>query len=71
MVQAFARINPGHVYLGDTDAFAWFSTHYQTEMNPESGVNGTFYLHPNATGARVLGYYWASAIDKVLRDMPN
>ena len=67
VVRGFARSSPGHVYLGDSDAFAWFSTHYQTEMNGESGVQGTFYLHPNASGAKALGTYWASAILKATR----
>lgn len=68
-VHAFARTNPGHVYLGDADAFSYFSTHHQTEMNAESGVDGTFYLHPNAIGAKALGYYWASAIDRAMRQL--
>lgn len=62
VVRNFDRTHPGHVCLGDTQAFSWFSTHHATEMNPESGVNGTFYLHPNASGARALGYFWGSAI---------
>jgi hypothetical protein len=36
-------------------------------MNPETGVKGTFYLHPNAIGSKVLGYYWASAIERAMR----
>lgn len=68
VVESFARTNPGHVFAGDADAFAWFSTHYRAEMNPEPGVNGTFYLHPNAVGSKVLGYYWASAIERALRE---
>ena len=67
VVRAFAQTAPGHVYLGDTEAFAYFSTHYKAEMNPQSGVDGTFYLHPNTIGAEALGYYWASAIRKAIR----
>ncbi|HEY1501891.1 MAG TPA: hypothetical protein VGF88_20120 [Acidobacteriaceae bacterium] len=33
-VSAFARTNPGHIYLGDADAFARFSTHYQNGDEP-------------------------------------
>jgi len=33
-----------------------------TLLTPESGVDGTFYLHPNAAGAVVLGGLWANAI---------
>jgi hypothetical protein len=35
-------------------------------MNAESGVYGTFYLHPNASGAKALGYFRAAAIDRTL-----
>ena len=57
-----AVIHPGLVFAGDKLAFNNFSNNYLTEMTPESGVEGTFYLHPNAAGAIVLGGLWANAI---------
>jgi lysophospholipase L1-like esterase len=62
-----ASSHPGHVFLGDTDAYDYFSIHFQTELNGENGTNGTFYLHPNPTGAQSLGKFWALAIEKILR----
>jgi len=62
-----AASHPGHVFLGDTDAYNYFSIHFQTELNGENGVNGTFFLHPNPTGAQSLGKFWSTAIAKDLR----
>jgi lysophospholipase L1-like esterase len=53
---------PGHIFGGDKLAFTNFSDNYLTELTPESGYQGTFYLHPNALGAMVLGRFWANAI---------
>jgi lysophospholipase L1-like esterase len=52
----------GHVYVGDRTAPAYFAAVYQTELTPEQGQNGTFYLHPNKLGAAALGRLWAEAI---------
>jgi len=57
-----ATLHPGLVFAGDKLAFNNFSNNYLTEMTPESGVQGTFYIHPNLAGAIVLGKYWADAI---------
>jgi lysophospholipase L1-like esterase len=63
-----AAPHPGHVFLGDTDAYDYFSIHFQTELNGENGTNGTFYLHPNPTGGQSLGKFWATAIAKALKN---
>ncbi len=62
LVSDCATAHPGLVFSGDKLAFNHFSTSYMTELTPESGAQGTFYLHPNVTGAVVLGKYWADAI---------
>lgn len=54
--------HPGHVFAGDKLAYGYFETNYLTLLTPESGVDGTFYLHPNAAGAIALGGFWANAI---------
>ncbi len=56
----------GHVMLGDQTASVYFAGVYQTELTPENGQNGTFYLHPNKLGAADLGRLWAEAIYKGL-----
>lgn len=55
-----------HVFAGDKSAFEYFSTNYLTLLTPESGIQGTFYLHPNSAGAAVLGRDWADAIGTIL-----
>ena len=53
---------PGHVFASDASAFDYFKTNYLTDLIPEQGHEGTFYLHPNKKGAEVLGQFWAEAI---------
>jgi lysophospholipase L1-like esterase len=62
LISNCAITHPGRVFAGDKLAFNNFSNNYLTEMTPESGALGTFYLHPNAAGAVVLGGLWANAI---------
>lgn len=64
---------PGHVFAGDKgSAFNYFSTRYLNAMTPESGPLGTFYLHPNAAGASVLGgQFWANPIAAALNFTTN
>lgn len=53
-----------HIYPGDTDAYDYFAKNYNTELSPQQGKNGTFYLHPNVKGSQSLGNFWAAAIAK-------
>ena len=55
---------PNRVFAGDRDAYTYFEKHYLTDLRPEQGHAGTFYLHPNARGAEALGKYWGEAIKK-------
>ncbi len=55
------------IYLGDRDAFDYFSTRYRKYMFAEDGKAGIFYLHPNEAGARKLAQHWARAIVKVVK----
>lgn len=54
------------VYEGDSAAFEYFASHYQSDLQPEDGQEGTFYLHPNVQGAQTLGQFWSSAIAHAL-----
>lgn len=59
------RMEPDHLgalYLGDSKAYNYFKANYHTDMTPQPGGNGTFYLHPNEKGAKVLGEFWGKAI---------
>ena len=64
-------LHPGRVFAGDKLAYGYFETNYLTLLTPESGVDGTFYLHPNASGAVVLGAFWANAIVAPLNVVSN
>ena len=67
LVSNYAAKNKGHVFLGDSDAFDYFKTHYQASLQAEQGNKGIFYLHPNENGAKVLGEFWAKAIARAIR----
>ena len=62
LVESYAESSRGKVFLGDTEATAYFETHYQTELRPEQGYAGIFYLHPNKQGAESLATFWGKAI---------
>jgi lysophospholipase L1-like esterase len=69
LVKRYSKTNPGHVFMGDRKGFAYFSKNYLTDLNPESGNAGTFYLHPNKKGATVLGSLWGEAIyQRLIKD---
>lgn len=67
IVSEYAASNPGMVYAGEKSAYGFFenNTEYFTS---EAGNSGTFYLHPNATGAVKLAEYWSGSIMKMLAD---
>ena len=62
LVDLYGKTGNGKVYLGDTEAFNYFSKNYLTNFQPENGHQGTIYLHPNNTGAAVLAGFWSKAI---------
>lgn len=67
LVDQFSEIHPHQVYLGDQMAYEYFRKNYLTDLTPENGLQGTFYLHPNKKGASVLGALWANAIYEVVK----
>jgi len=71
LVASNAFLHPGQVFVGDTQAYGCFETNHLTLMTPESGVDGTFYLHPNAAGAVALAKFWADAIAQALSFATN
>ena len=66
LVKAYATSNPHQVMLGDTQGYAYFEKNHTTDMKAEEGHAGTFYLHPNAKGAKALGCFWGKAINNIL-----
>lgn len=66
LVGWYGKTENGRVYLGDTEAFRYFSKNYQTSLQPENGHQGIFYLHPNKAGAVALAGFWSRAIYNVV-----
>lgn len=66
LIQVYTESNPGQVFMGDRDGFDYFKANYQTDVVPENGNAGTFYLHPNEKGAAKLGEFWGKAILRVI-----
>jgi lysophospholipase L1-like esterase len=67
LVASYDSINPKHFFVGDTKAFKYFKKHHVTDLIPENGKHGVFYLHPNKQGAIALGIFWGNAINKVVK----
>jgi lysophospholipase L1-like esterase len=65
---AYAAIPPRRVFVGDKKAFKYFKKHHLTDLIPENGKQGVFYLHPNKQGDVALGEFWGEAIYKVVKD---
>jgi lysophospholipase L1-like esterase len=68
LVADYAKTHARQVFVGDTDAFGYFKNNYLTDLTPEEGHQGVFYLHPNKKGAAVLGTFWGKAILKVIKE---
>jgi lysophospholipase L1-like esterase len=66
LVTEYSRTNPGHVFMGDQKGFVYFKNNYLTDLIPESGNAGIFYLHPNKKGSTVLGELWGEAIYRII-----
>jgi len=69
LVTNYVSTHPKRVFVGDTDAFDYFKQNYLTDLTPENGHQGTFYLHPNKKGAAILGGFWGKAIYKVVKGL--
>lgn len=66
LVANYAQSKPGRVWMGDKDGWGYFETNYLTDIVPENGNAGIFYLHPNEKGATKLGEFWGKAILPVI-----
>jgi len=62
LVAAYKVSNPGRVVGGTNYASAAFATGFKSYLTAEAGPSGTYYLHPNATGADLMGRSWAADI---------
>ena len=62
VVKRYSETAPGRVLPGDFKGFSEFRRNSSGYFSPEQGACGTFYLHPNHTGAEILGRLWADGI---------
>jgi lysophospholipase L1-like esterase len=62
LVAEYTQIKPKHVFASDSAAFDYFKEHHLTDLIPETGKEGIFYLHPNKKGTVALGNFWGRAI---------
>jgi len=67
LVKSYSNTHKNQISLGDQKAFDYFRLNYLTELTPEEGKKGTFYLHPNKKGASRLAEFWANSIYKLVR----
>lgn len=69
--QVVEHCKPGHVHIGDSDAFGYFEQHHKTDVFEEKDVRGkSYWLHPNEQGARRLAEFWGKALLPVIKDLP-
>ncbi len=71
LVIDYGQTHPGHVYLGDTEAYNYFKENYKDKLIPENGRSGIFYLHPNVEGAADLGRFWGKALYRILSGLSD
>lgn len=67
IIDQIVRENTEYVFNGDKTGFSMFKKNPSKYYKPQEGKQGTYYLHPNAYGAKVLGLLWAKAIDRVMK----
>lgn len=65
--QQLAKERP-NVFLGSDEIYTFFEQNHQEMMTAEEGLQGTFYLHPNAKGAAELGVLWGKALIEALKN---
>lgn len=69
VIKRLAKNNASFVTVGDQKGFDVFRKNYINYLRPESGNSGTFYLHPNQEGAKILGGLWAQSIHHYLKSL--
>lgn len=69
--QVVKNCKPGHVHIGDSEAYGYFEKNWRNDINEEKDVrNKSYWLHPNEQGAKILAACWGKAILPVLKDIP-
>ena len=66
VLEALAK-EKAYILTGDRDGYNLFKRKATKYFVAENGNSGTFYLHPNAVGAKILGELWAKNISRHLK----
>lgn len=66
LVKEYHQKGIDRVHRGDVKGFKQFKKH-QEWLTAEQGYSGTFYLHPNKTGAQQLAKMWIKQIEKLCK----
>lgn len=66
LVDNYKKDRKDYVLIGDQNGYAYFKKNYKSDMRPQEGHQGVFYLHPNEKGSNKLGFLWGKAIMKCL-----
>jgi lysophospholipase L1-like esterase len=66
LVTEYAESHPKQVFGANKKAFDYFRKNYLSDLKPEQGRQGIFYLHPNKAGAEALGNFWGRSIYKMI-----
>lgn len=67
LTEEYSATRPGRVWLGDTLGYNYFKEKHLTDMQPENGHAGIFYLHPNEKGGTALASLWHKPVMAALR----
>ena len=65
LVGTFGQSHPDRVHLGDIKGWDFFEANHETVCFKETRDGLPYYIHPNVTGATILGQYWAEAISRI------
>lgn len=61
---------PGHVHIGDSDAYKYFKKNWRTDVFEEKDARGkSYWLHPNEQGAVRLAEFWGKALLPVMHSV--
>lgn len=72
IVKNYSETHKFQVFMGNQKGFDYFRKNYLTDLVPEEGNQGTFYLHPNKKGAAKLARFWAESIEEqVIKNAPK
>ena len=65
LVGTFGQSLPDRVHLGDIKGWDCFEKNHEALCFKETRDSLPYYIHPNVTGATILGQFWAEVISRI------